>query len=108
MAKRSPPPPSYKLTTINDIFEKVPADRIATCCAEIGQLLVSMKVTHEGLIRAAKEVGVPVSEASKAVVLKFPFTWVDDGAGRIEAQLSARVKGNRRAQHVLSVVSRCP
>lgn len=37
----------YKLTTIKDIFDKVPASRILDCCNEIGTVFNTGKRTRK-------------------------------------------------------------
>ena len=73
-------PKIYELTTIQDIFEKVPADRIKLCCAELGTLLAVNKETIALLEMVGEDVGCPLP-------FKFgkPLKWIDDGKGELTA-----------------------
>ena len=56
---------TYKLTTLQDVFEMVPKDRIKACLDEIAQ---SMLYAHE--------VGAMAGEPLQWVA---PCEWIDDG-----------------------------
>lgn len=73
-------PKVYEITTLADIFDKVPADRIADCCRELGQLLSTTKRVMERGIEAGKQIGIIDKDAkiTAAVALEFPLHWVDD------------------------------
>lgn len=66
----------YELTTIRDIFDKVPADRIKDCCEELGILLAQTKAT-------ASLAGYP----TECVAIDFPIVWTDDGKGELRMEL---------------------
>ena len=75
---------SYELTTIKDIFDKVPIDRIETLFAE---LLVGME-------QAAFVRGSASDDFVKSCV-EFPstITWVDDGKGDVSAHFHLKDDG---------------
>ena len=56
---------TYQLTTIKDIFDKVPADRIETCLMEMARNMLYAK-------NLGDLIGAPIE-------LREPFEWVDDG-----------------------------
>lgn len=66
----------YELTTIRDIFDKVPADRIQECCEELGILLAQTKAT-------ASLAGYP----TECVTIDLPIVWADDGKGELSMEL---------------------
>lgn len=74
-------PDQYELTTIRDIFEKVPADRIQDCCRELGTMLAQSKALS-GLLET---VGDGIGLSADDIRLKRPdtITWVDDGKGEL-------------------------
>ena len=64
----------YELTTIKDIFIKVPADKIEQCIKELGVMLVEAKA----MVNIFEICGEICGE--KEQVCRFPDTivWVDD------------------------------
>lgn len=73
----------YELTTLRDVFEKVPADRIDECLSELAIAMKQAKAMQELL----SEVGKAVSGSDDvAAMLEWPepATWIDDGKGEIE------------------------
>jgi hypothetical protein len=70
----------YELSTIKDIFEKVPADRIETCMAEFAVLLRQSAFLRDNLAAFAGVAGVDVS-GKDLVKIPDSFEWVDDGLG---------------------------
>lgn len=57
---------SYKLTTLNDVYEQVPADKIALCMSEIARGMEYAKQL-EALVGGTK------------LALQMPCEWIDDG-----------------------------
>lgn len=80
-------PITYELRSINDIFHKVPADRIPDCCWELGNALSQMKATHDFLTTAAESLGI----GPEALGFELPevHNWVDDGRGDITVKVQA-------------------
>ena len=66
----------YKLTTLRDVYEKVPADKLALCMREIAEGMQHAKAL-EGLMNAAA--GALTPGASAATIWPDECTWVDDG-----------------------------
>jgi len=64
----------YKLTTIKDIFDKVPASRILECCNELGTVLTQAKELQE----ITRGIG-DLQGVDGSLVCDEEFTWVDDG-----------------------------
>lgn len=73
---------SYELTTLQDIFDKVPTDRIQDCCREIGQALAQTEAIGE-LYSAL---------GAECKGIQFPITWVDDHKGEIDTTVFSRDK----------------
>lgn len=74
----------YELTTIKDIFDKVPSDRIRTCLHELGIAMEQAKAMAE-LLGATTEA---VTGVSDGVDVRWPetSTWIDDGKGTLDLQ----------------------
>lgn len=83
-------PKVYELTTIADIFDKVPSDRIPECCAELGKIMSEAKGYMEMLAKVAallaEKDGKTIPHVCFSDSLKFPIKWVDDGKGDLEAR----------------------
>lgn len=72
----------YELTTLKDVFEKVPADRIKDCLMELSTVMEQAKAMRELLTLA----GSAIAEKEVVCDMQWPesVTWVDDGAGKID------------------------
>ena len=73
----------YKLRTFQDVWDKVPSDRIKDCMEELGTILSTGKAMQEVFHSVAE------SETKKSLpekMFEFPgeITWVDDGKGHLE------------------------
>ena len=70
----------YKLTTLQDILDKVPADRIEDCMKELATMFTDAKGLCEVTLKGqGKEY-----EAGDITLPEF-ITWIDDGKGDIQA-----------------------
>lgn len=80
----------YKLRTIKDIWDKVPADRIQDCLTELG----IMMATNKGIAETMKE----ISKASNLPQIGWDFpeeiTWTDDGKGHLETHFGEHMAVN--------------
>lgn len=78
---------TYELTTINDIFNKVPLDRIETCMKELTSLLIQAKATELTIKHAAENSGIDVDDK---MIFKLPEThsWIDDNKGEISMDIA--------------------
>ncbi|MFK5950694.1 MAG: hypothetical protein QM500_18230 [Methylococcales bacterium] len=76
----------YELTTIKDIYEKIPADKIREAMGEITELMIDCKMIEGVLSEAVKHTTVRVCD----IATKFPeqVVWVDDGLNSIEINAS--------------------
>lgn len=83
---------SYELHTIQDIFDKVPADRIPDCCRELGQALASTAMLRD----------LAVACGAQVVGIEWPMVWRDDDKGEITSVLHAR-DGNGEDREILRV-----
>ena len=72
----------YEITTLKDVFDKVPADRIKSCLHELAIAMEQAKAIHELL----NTVGKAVAGDSVDVNLSWPetTTWIDNGKGTID------------------------
>ena len=77
----------YKLSTLKDIYDKVPEDRIKTCMDELTTLMLLSKATS-GMI---SEVDKTISKDQVEIQFKFPdtITWEDDGKGSLTVHIKA-------------------
>jgi len=77
--------PHYDLTTLQDVYDKVPAARIPLCLSEIA-----------GILQAAKQTVEDHPETELAPV--FPMTWVDDG--KSHRWLEVQEEGTQRVSRI--------
>lgn len=84
----------YELTTISDIWQKVPLDKIELCCAELAQALIAMKLGLDAMNAAA-----PGSAS-----IRKTWTWVDDDKSEVRMGLAIMDQGKVIArEHVATV-----
>lgn len=78
---------TYELTTINDIFNKVPLDRIETCMKELTLLLIQAKAIEITIKTGAENSGIDVGDN---MIFKLPEThsWIDDNKGEISMDIA--------------------
>lgn len=71
----------YELTTLKDVFDKVPADRIETCLHELSVAMCEAKALSGAMDCVAKG---RLGDGAECTLL-WPDTsiWEDDGAGEI-------------------------
>jgi len=76
----------YEITTLKDIFDKVPADRIKACLHELAIAMEQTKAMRD-LLNAA---GNAIHEDSGDIDFVWPekTTWVDDGKGEIDLKFT--------------------
>lgn len=72
----------YEFTTIKDIFENVPTDKVEQCLKELGIAMTQAKTMNDML---CETVGALVGEKPDGAV-EWPdtCTWVDDDKGEID------------------------
>ncbi len=72
----------YEITTLKDVFDKLPADRIKPCLHELAIAMEQAKAMRE-LLNAT---GKAIAGASVDVDFLWPetSTWIDDGKGTID------------------------
>ena len=66
----------YELSTLRDVFDKVPANRIVACLAELSAMMERAKYMHN-LWQAS-------TGGSGGIEWPETVTWIDDGAGHLE------------------------
>lgn len=78
-------PKTYRFSTLNELLDAVPADRVEACVDELGVIMV--KTAHlRGLIAAAAQLEDPTAPVP-SVRLPDPFEWIDDGKQQLEIKL---------------------
>ena len=81
----------HELTSLQDIFEKVPADRMQDCCREIGMYLAQTKELCE----------LAGGEGLTEISIEWPIIWVDDGEGKITSELKIYSEDGEHQQTVV-------
>ena len=72
----------YQLTTLKDVFDKVPADRIKVCLHELAVAMRQTKAMAELL--GANASALAGQEVGCAVQWPETSTWIDDGEGTLD------------------------
>ena len=76
----------YELTTLRDIFEKVPMHKIEECMKELTALMKECKTIEEEMKGFAN---VTTGDADNvSCIWPEQVTWVDDGKGEVAADVS--------------------
>lgn len=70
----------YKLTTIKDVFDTVPADRVDDCLRELAVIIKQGQAIRDMIS------GVADVKPEDAVIFPESITWVDDGKGEISGR----------------------
>jgi len=80
----------YKLTTIKDIFEQIPEDRIEDCMSELTVLILQAKRVHDLFLAIVNK----VTGKDKSIAMKFPefIEWIDDKKGTIDMGIKNKDK----------------
>ena len=76
-------PKTYKFSTFQQLFDRVPADKIELCFAEFGAAFAMAK---KHLEIAAEATGINLDEVLK-ITIPDELEWIDDGKGEIKASL---------------------
>jgi len=78
----------YQLTTIKDIFDKIPPDRIDVLMAELTTIIKRAQAVTNLMKVVSKDV------TGKEIGIVFPdtITWNDDGKGSIKIHIQAHKK----------------
>jgi hypothetical protein len=76
-------PKTYKFSTFQQLFDRVPSDKIELCLTEIGAAFAMAKKPLE---MAAEAAGIILDE-DVTLTLPDEFEWIDDGKGEIKASL---------------------
>lgn len=91
-------PAEYELTTIQDIFDKVPAERIQDCCSELGQVLAQTSIMRDLAVACGAEI----------VGIEWPMVWKDDNKGEIDTALQAEDETGERTELLRLETRRSP
>jgi len=77
----------YEISTLTDIFNKVPANRIMSCMAELAELLTQAASMKEAILASAESDGIKI-DPDKLMRMPESITWKDDGSGDLEFSLN--------------------
>ena len=77
----------YQLTTLQDVFDKVPADRIGVCLGELAVAMKQTKAMQELLAAAAT--AVAGYEVGCAAEWPETSTWIDDDKGTLDLKFES-------------------
>lgn len=80
----------YELTTLQDVFDKIPADKIEFCLQEIGEGLARSKMIVEGM-----KVMLGNEWRDEMMNMQWPMTWIDDDGSHGEIQLYDKTSGDK-------------
>jgi hypothetical protein len=72
---------TYELTTLNDVINKVPADRIRLCFDELATAFIAIAAMRDAMQISADALGL--GDISSAINLPESHTWMDDGLGNV-------------------------
>lgn len=77
----------YELTTLNDVFNKVPAEKIHECMSEIAEAFTHAALMRDSMIKLMESAGI---EYDRESILRMDdmHSWVDDGLGNIDIEIS--------------------
>jgi hypothetical protein len=89
----------YRFSTIQQLVDEVPADRICVCMTELGKILQTTKgmaeLTYMVAENLAKQDGKTIPPMPKQIiVLPEYMEWIDDGKGELEAHMKTMDGGN--------------
>ena len=84
---------TYQFTTLQELFDVVPGDRMRECFAELGEALAPMKIVAETTAEALRLINPKFEVPSQLAQLPQPLEWIDDGKGEIRPTLHTEEKG---------------
>jgi hypothetical protein len=86
----------YELSTIKDIFDKVPTDRIDVCLSEIGEGIKKA----QNIRNAMKDIAFSLTGNSENSQAIWPdvSTWIDDGKGDVTVNTTIEITGGKNEQ----------
>jgi hypothetical protein len=92
MSETEQQPNAYRFATLQELVDRVPADRIRDCMEELGAVLsaakASVELTYGVAVHLARQAGKEVPEATGSViVLPAEMEWIDDGKRELSATL---------------------
>lgn len=93
-------PNTYRFSTLQELVDTVPTDRIMDCMHELAVTMTEAKAMSELVyamaVEIAKKDGVdlPVQTREEGMVFfRVPFEWIDDGKGSLETHFNHPVTG---------------
>lgn len=90
-------PTTYKLSTIRDIFEQIPSDRVEACLTEMIVIIKQAHAIRDLMNAAGKAEGVDLGWR-----FQDPLQWIDDG----RADISIRVHDGKSEEPVMTFDTR--
>jgi len=92
MTESTPTNLSYKFSTLQELVDLVPADRIKACMEELGTVMAAAKMSTELTWAVAKSLAEADGKElppQPAQLLKLPtsFEWMDDGKRELTARM---------------------
>lgn len=84
---------TYQFTTLQELFDRVPAHRLRECCVELGEALAPMKLAAETAAECIQLINPKFEIPAQLAVLPAPMEWIDDGKGEIQPTLRAEDEG---------------
>jgi len=97
-------PNTYKITSLEDLFTKIPADRLAVCITELYGVLMDIHDLNNKVMEEIKKVSPELDPSKDGPVIKFPdsFDWKDDGRGEVTITLTDGVNSATVTKPILS------
>lgn len=80
----------YELTTLQDVFDKIPADKIELCLQEIGEGLAKSKAIVESM-----KIMMGDAWADSMMGMQWPMTWIDDDGSNGNIQFFDKTSGEQ-------------
>ncbi len=84
---------TYQFTTLQELFDVVPADRMRECFQELGEGLAPMKKVAEVTTAMLKAMNPALEVPTSLAELPKPMEWIDDGKGEIRPTLHTDDEG---------------
>jgi hypothetical protein len=89
-------PKTYSFSTFQELFDKVPSERMADCMLELCCVFIDAKRQAEILLEFAKHRheadGTPFVPPCPLIELGLPLTWTDDGKDSPPVKIEIRGK----------------
>lgn len=82
-------PPTYRFSSLQELVDVVPADRIRDCMEELGKTFAVAKAETELITRTAYYLaGKEYPKGTRIIELPPVIEWIDDGKNECEATIT--------------------